>query len=115
MEGYVEREALILAVAGPAISGSWDREESLSDLFDLKGMFKSLISFLDVEGLSVVPAKEPCAVLRTGLDVTLNGLNIGVAGQISPVASRAYDLEADLFFVEVFWDPIAEVAQLGLL
>ncbi|MFV1980606.1 MAG: phenylalanine--tRNA ligase subunit beta, partial [Rhodothermia bacterium] len=27
---------------------------------------------------------------------------------------RAYDLEADLFFAEIFWSPIAAAARLGL-
>jgi len=113
VNGYVERESLILAVAGPSISGSWDREESLSDLYDLKGIVRSLISFLDVADLSIRRAKSPHIVLNQALDVMLGDTQIGVAGQVNPIASRAYDLDADLFFVELFWNPISEVARLG--
>jgi phenylalanyl-tRNA synthetase beta chain len=113
VDGYVEREALIMAVAGPAVSGSWDREESLSDLFDLKGMLRSLMSYLDVSGLKVVASKSPHVVMRKALDVILDDRVIGAAGQLNPVASRAYDLEADLFFVELFWSPVANAARLG--
>lgn len=114
VEGYVEREALILAISGPAISGSWDREESMSDLFDLKGMFRSLSAYLDVEELEIVQSPSPHSILKSGLDVTLHGEVIGAAGRLSSAALRAYDLHEDLFFLEAFWDPIANAAKLDL-
>jgi phenylalanyl-tRNA synthetase beta chain len=114
VDGYVERESLILALAGPSVSGSWDREESLSDLYDLKGMFRSLISYLDIDGIELTPSKSLHPALRNSLNVTLDGTLIGVVGQVAPHLSRAFDLDADLFFVEVFWSPMAHKAKLGL-
>ena len=114
IDGYVERESLILAIAGPAVSGSWDREESLSDLFDLKGIVRSLTDYLDIDGVRIERSQHSHGATWNSLDITLNGERIGVAGQVNPLASRAFDLEADLFFAEIFWAPLAESARLGI-
>jgi phenylalanyl-tRNA synthetase beta chain len=93
--GIVQQETLAVVIAG-ADDAHWSTADRLMDLYDLLG---------DLAVLGTVetrPAK-PTGRLFTSdtVDITTNGLSIGLAGQIQPSLASAFDIDGPVFGAEL--------------
>ena len=96
-EGSEERTHLGVVLSGPSWTPSW-RCSSVPevDLYDLKGVLSSVLAG-QVE-FEAVPAS---GILGMAVRVFLNGLPVGVAGQLRPSEARAMDVPGVLLGAEV--------------
>ncbi len=88
---------------GIALAGQWARDwrtNETADFFRLKGIIQALISTLCDGELQMTAARQPWA--QQGMEVTLNGRAVGVAGQVSRAIAQALDIERDVWFSELF-------------
>jgi phenylalanyl-tRNA synthetase beta chain len=82
---------------GPLVAKSWRREAHAADFFSLKGVLEALAGQLGV-GLSFEPTEEPFLHPGRGAEVILADLGIGWIGELHPLVSRQWDLEAAVAF-----------------
>ena len=83
-------------VCGPLSERSWRSGEGRdADLFDLKGIVTAAL------GSDVTFAVEENSALALSLSITVNGLPVGLAGQLWPADARALDATAPVLFAEL--------------
>lgn len=101
VQGFTEREALCIAISGES-KMHWSQKSREMDFYDLKGIWESLSEELGVQKVKTKATKELKYPYSADSLSILEGKNeIGRFGRISKEASKVYDLEEDLFVLEV--------------
>jgi phenylalanyl-tRNA synthetase beta chain len=105
-EGREERTHLGVVLAGPRSDANWRVSEAEDgDLFDLKGVLSALL------GRTVVfEAQEASGNLGLGARILLDGVAVGVAGQVKPSEAGAMDVSGRLLAAEIELDAWLEGA-----
>ncbi|MCU0923636.1 MAG: phenylalanine--tRNA ligase subunit beta, partial [Burkholderiaceae bacterium] len=108
-----EPEHIAIALAGPREAGAWlNRNDTLMDFFDLKGVVEEL---LDRLGLLAETRFEPATHPLFGpkaARVLLQGRPIGVLGELHPAVRRAFDLpEQRAVVAELQLAPLADAVS----
>ena len=88
-----EPEHVAIALAGPRAAGAWlNRDDTLMDFFDLKGVVEELLDRLGLLGaVRFEPASHPLFGPKAA-QVLLKGRPIGVLGEVHPAVRRAFNL-----------------------
>ncbi len=88
-----EPEHVAIALAGPREAGAWlNRNDTLMDFFDLKGVVEELLERLGLLGdVRFEPAIHPLFGPKAA-QALLKGRPIGVLGEVHPAVRRAFDL-----------------------
>ncbi len=108
VQGYRERESLIISMTGDASSAGWAEQHRSLDFFDLKGIVSQLFEALGVPDLSET-VRQASGVLSYGLDVSIDGTTVGTLGRVADETARYHDIEAEVFFAEIDWTATAEL------
>jgi phenylalanyl-tRNA synthetase beta chain len=92
-----EPRRLAMVMLGPREETSWlpGGDTSPVDFFDLKGVVESLLNGLHVAGVSFKPAQHRAFYPGRVAELTVNGQEVGLLGQLHPVIVEAYDLKTD--------------------
>ena len=107
---YAEREALLMALAGPVRPGGWGTDAREADFYDAKGLVEHVLAFLRVEDATMDP-------FGTGADPNFayglrlagpGGAPLGIVGKVSEGDARSFDLEGEVFAAELRWEALAE-------
>ncbi|MBI5806191.1 phenylalanine--tRNA ligase subunit beta [candidate division TA06 bacterium] len=99
-------ESLKLGIlaCGERENQSWDRKPGSFDLFDLKGALEVLFESLKIKGISYsAEFKTPKPFLHPGrsLELLLNGVVIGWAGELDASVLKAWDIKEKLYCSEL--------------
>jgi len=88
-----EPEHVAIALAGPREAGAWlNRNDTLMDFFDLKGVIEELLERLGLlASATFEPATHPLFGPKAAR-VLLKGKPLGVLGELHPAVRRAFDL-----------------------
>lgn len=110
VEGFEERESLLIAVSGLSREAAWDADEQPSDLFDVKGMVESMLEGLRIPGVDMVPSHEASSVTSQHLEVYAGGSRLGIVAELHPEVAGLYDLRDPVYFAEIDFSALVRVA-----
>ena len=104
-----EPRVVAIALSGARESESWFRgsEEEL-DFFDLKGVVQVLGDRLGVRDLSWSALDHPSMQPGRSASIELNGVQIGVAGEVHPRVAHGFAVAGRVAFAEIDLTPFAE-------
>ncbi len=97
----VEREMLVIAMAGLRWQRQWSEATAELDFYDLKGVVEELIDRLNLHEARVsrIAARDPFHPGRTAA-IVWKDLRLGVMGELHPTVARNFELRVPLFVAE---------------
>ncbi len=100
---WSESESLGLLICGSAQPESWVAERRDFDFYDLKGEVEHLLGCLGHRPDSVQVEARSVEFMHPGQGcaITLNGRDLGLAGQLHPAVAADLDLETGVFIAEL--------------
>ncbi len=103
-------ERMILALLGGASAGSVHGDQSRPlDFYDAKGLMEQLGAGLGVEFELTADARDAALVSGQSAQISIGGKRIGVLGKFSPSVTTQFEVEGDVFALEL------SIAELALL
>jgi phenylalanyl-tRNA synthetase beta chain len=110
--GFAEHEALIIGLSGPHAPKNWDTPSRTVDFFDLKGLLETLFEALHLrDQIRLLPVDTPTATAAYQLNVVAGTRLLGHAARLSDALTEAYELRAPLYYAELHWEALAEIAH----
>ncbi|MDX5362671.1 MAG: phenylalanine--tRNA ligase subunit beta [Pseudazoarcus pumilus] len=89
--GYRQPVRIAALAAGPAVAEQWGVATRRADFFDLKGDLEALLAPRRAEFL---PFAHPALHPGRSAEVRIDGVSVGVIGELHPQWAEAYDLGA---------------------
>jgi phenylalanyl-tRNA synthetase beta chain len=105
---YAETNHLCLYVTGSLQEDSWKGEGAPVDLYYLKGLCERLLPIVGLTAPDWSTLQHP--KLSSGLAMEVEGRTVLEAGAVSPALLKQFDCRQDLFFADVQWDYLMELA-----
>ncbi|MCO5177781.1 MAG: phenylalanine--tRNA ligase subunit beta [Thermomicrobiales bacterium] len=97
-----ELRSVAIALSGARDPESWyRRDESDLDFFDLKGVIESLGRRLGAGELKWVAVEHPSMQPGRSAAIELNGIQIGIAGEIHPLVAERFEVTGRVAFAEM--------------
>lgn len=109
--GIIEQNRLIMAVSGQKEPLSWDKQPASLDLFDLKGEVEGLFRKIFLDKFKFIPYSTTRTLTQSGLDIEINGVVRGDVGKVKPELLKRFEIEQDVFVVELTLDDIDSSMQ----
>ena len=103
VDGYVERESLLLLLSGAAELQAWDRSARHADFFDLKGIIDAVTQVVGVSEITYRGLQGNGAIASNLMGVFSADVKLGLAGQVSEAPLAELDIEQPVFFAELVW------------
>jgi phenylalanyl-tRNA synthetase beta chain len=107
VDGYRERQSLLVAISGHAAASGWDTNERPADFFDLKGCVEHLLTALGLTEMDQIAGTEPDALTAYRLFLEADGQRIGVLARTGEEIEQRHDLRQPVFFAEIDWTRLA--------
>ncbi|HWK02924.1 MAG TPA: phenylalanine--tRNA ligase subunit beta [Puia sp.] len=120
---YSERLHLCLYVTGALREDSWKGKGAPSDFYYLKSLCERIFQTIGLEtgswGTMIDPDKQESVwevkasqhpKLSGGLSVLINGQTVLELGPVSPSLLKLFDCKQELFFADLRWDRLMELA-----
>jgi phenylalanyl-tRNA synthetase beta chain len=101
-----EPRKLGLALAGSRRTKSWTGGGEPLDFYDLKGILEDILETLGVAGARFVPAEHPALHPASTAGLEIDGVSIGVLGQIHPTVAARFELSAGVWLAEIDFDAL---------
>ena len=111
LPGYRERDHLLVVTAGTVVPNRWLSDERQADIFDLKGVAELLAEFLNVTDIEFIPEYVAGDLTTFHLEIKREGARVGILGKLSQDVSSSYDIDSDVFFLELDWEVLARSAD----
>jgi phenylalanyl-tRNA synthetase beta chain len=90
-----EPRRLCMAMTGPRQQPHWLVDEpGRFDFYDLKGVVETLTQRLDLADTSFAPVDHPTFRGGATASLRLNGLEVGIFGEVAPIVRQSFDLPA---------------------
>ncbi|MBI1805360.1 MAG: phenylalanine--tRNA ligase subunit beta [Ignavibacteriae bacterium] len=106
LQGFVEKERLLLALTGIVEPVSWGRKPRSVDIFDAKGELQVLFNKISLDKIKFIPYSTTDALIDTGLHVEINGQHVGMVGSIRKGLLSMFEIEQDVYIGELTLDPL---------
>jgi phenylalanyl-tRNA synthetase beta chain len=100
-----------VAVTGLRAPRAWHAPREPADVFDVKGAVESLVEALGRGEITVEPAGAPFLEEGRGATVLVDGVPVGVLGELHPGVQQAFDLPAPVFVAELALDRLEELPR----
>ncbi|MDE6573876.1 MAG: phenylalanine--tRNA ligase subunit beta [Muribaculaceae bacterium] len=111
---YSENFMLGMWMSGASRSANWLRAREDSQFYDLKANVMNVLARTGLPKSAVVLAPSQTVeggIFAQALDInTVNGKTLGRMGVVSPAICRKADIKAPVFYAELNWDAVAELA-----
>ena len=111
-EDYQERKWLALLITGKSIAQSWNSQEMDATFYDLSGVLQKLFSRVTTQEISTSVVEG--GSMDYGLEYTVNGKRLALAGKVSPQLSKLTEVKQEVFYSEIDWDYLSELSTLEL-
>jgi phenylalanyl-tRNA synthetase beta chain len=105
---YREINHCCLYLTGQAHPESWKGKAVPMDFFYLRGLCTAIGTLTGVQGESRV-LNHP--KMKMGLEIHRGNRTILSAGEVDPVILRKFDIRQPVFFADIYWDNLLELAQ----
>ncbi|GMQ82500.1 MAG: phenylalanine--tRNA ligase subunit beta [Rhodothermia bacterium] len=110
LENYTERECLLVLSSGQHGSPGWDSAARSEDVFDVKGIAEAVIASVHLPAIRFAPVYEASKISTHYIDIYSGEEKLGVLGQLAGSVAKTFDLRGDVFFFELDWSSISELA-----
>jgi phenylalanyl-tRNA synthetase beta chain len=107
VDGYRERESVILAMAGEAVAGGWDQQPRPVDFFDLKGALLHLLAALGIDHPAETEDPHPDDLTAYRLTLEVEGHRIALLARTSDAVEERFELRQPVYFAEIDWTRLA--------
>jgi phenylalanyl-tRNA synthetase beta chain len=109
--GVLPREDTRAAVVltGLRAARAWYTPRAKTDVFDAKGLVEGLVEALGRGEVSATPTAAPYLEDGRAATVVVQGVPVGIVGELHPDVQKAFDLPASVFVAEVSLDAIEAV------
>jgi phenylalanyl-tRNA synthetase beta chain len=101
-----EPRKLAIALAGSRRTKGWTGGGEPLDFYDLKGILEDVLETLGVPSARFVPATHPALHPASTAGLEVDGVSIGVLGQIHPSVAARFELPAGVWLAEVSFDAL---------
>lgn len=109
VEGYREREYLLITLSGQATRSSWDQNERDADFFDLKGIVFHLFTALGIKEIEEIVETNDDGLTPYRLILKSSGSRIAALAQTHKSIDKQFDLRKPVFFAEIDWSRLADL------
>jgi len=96
-----ERETLCALMWGAAEPVSWLHTDRRLDFYDAKGVVEFIVQRCGIEDVQFAPADDAGLLPGRQACVMANGERLGVLGQLHPTVARTFEVEPDMFVIEL--------------
>ncbi len=98
----LEIELLSGILTGLREEGSWTNSKEECDFFDLKGVLENLLQGLGIMEYHFLPeGQEPFLHPRKACRIEMNGITLGVMGEVYPDLSEVFEIKQKIFLFEL--------------
>ncbi len=98
VKGFKEFEELAVVMTGKAYPKQWGMPARPTDFYDIKGRVEELLESAGIMGASFsAAATVNPAFSKNAIAVYLNGIQVGIVGEIETSLLRKYDIEQGVF------------------
>jgi phenylalanyl-tRNA synthetase beta chain len=104
-----EKETLCAVLSGMQNKPYWRGEIEAIDFFVAKGVAETVISRLGLEAI-FVPAEDESLLKGENATIIVNGIEIGVVGELHPVVAAAFDIIKTSYIIELDVDALLSLA-----
>ena len=110
----IEPRKLVIGMTGKRDLLNWNRKETGNlDFYDLKGVLENLIEKLHLASISFLPAEHLSLHPGKTAQVLVNGVSIGVFGELHPRVKQNYDfLSPAVYLAEIDLDVLLPLIPL---
>jgi phenylalanyl-tRNA synthetase beta chain len=117
---YTETNHLCLYVTGRLQEDSWKGQGKPVDFYYLKGLCEKLFELVGIKAPGWAGLEDPGTGLQHpklsgGLSMSVDGRILLEAGAVSSDLLRQFDCRQELFFADIRWDHLMELANAGTI
>lgn len=110
IKSYREEQRLCLVLSGSG-SKAWRNSTQSGGYFQLKGYFELLLKRLKTNLYDLQAEPAPSDLFAEGLQYSLQGRKLAVAGKVSPAFARSFDIKQPVFAAEINWPVLFELVR----
>lgn len=100
IEGYIEKEWLVVALTGTKRPNNWSEKADEVDFYDIKGITEELFAYLRFDGFVFEPNQTEQPVFsKNSLNVLDKKDQIGSVGEIKHDLLKKFDIEQKVFIM----------------
>jgi phenylalanyl-tRNA synthetase beta chain len=109
VSGYHEEKHLAIAITGRAMAENWNAPDGRVDFYQLKGFVEGLLTRISVhpDQFDIQPVHSE--LVNDGLNYSLNGQEIIVAGQVNGQLLKSFDCRQAVLYADIRWDRLLEL------
>lgn len=109
---YREEYHLALWLTGNKVSDSWAHPDEKASVYELKAYVENVFARVGLDRRSVVMEQAGDELLGAYLRYsTRNGKTIALLGSVSRAQRKAFDLDQEVYFADIFWEELLRAAR----
>jgi phenylalanyl-tRNA synthetase beta chain len=105
----LEETRVGLALTGLRAPRAWFAGKARADVFDAKGAVESVVEALGRGEVTVEPTEAAYLEDGRGATIAVQGIAVGVVGELHPTLQRAFDLPAPVYVAELSLDRLEAI------
>jgi len=108
-KGFEEKDRLALYSTGHLNDPHWNDASRKSDFFYMKGVVTSIFERLGIDKIKEEPLENTW--FSEGISFSRKKITLGKMGWVAPALSKAYDVKDDVFFADMDWGTLLNLAK----
>lgn len=110
VKGYLEKEELIIAIAGNRAPQNWNKKNDKNDFYDIKGITEDFIKFFRFKGIKFKVSKLNNSIFSKNSMLILNKKEfIGSLGEVDSEILQKFNIENKVYLVTVDLSKLYEI------
>ncbi len=98
---FFEKPTIAIMLSGKNRPHHFDIKPIDFDFYDLKGILENLLGTLKIKNYSFAKSSHPCFHPGRQAKIFIDGIEIGVVGEIHPLSLSEFDLKKPVLFAEI--------------
>lgn len=107
----LEENRLCAAITGKR-HDDWLRKDAQVNFYDLKGIVEEFLNRLGIAKYKITPSDNQMLSNSASAEITIDGRRAGITGLIKRDIAKAFDLEQDVYILELDLDQVVKDAVL---
>ncbi len=103
---FVEQSVASIILSGHTQPFHWASPQKNLSFFDLKGIIENLMRH--IKGVSYTPSHYPLLHPGQQATLTIQGMEVGVLGQVHPLILKTLDMTGPIYFAELNLEDLAQ-------
>lgn len=103
---YTEEQRLIVGTYGKEFPSFWNEKARPVDIYTLKGEANALLSQIFLDNPSYIAYPDSTALTERSIFIEIRGERAGLLGMVSRELLKRYDIETDVFFLDLSLDAL---------